>query len=347
MIRPHSISRRDALKLAMNFSVVTFASTSSLISRNTLAQQTTAVLGHFGSANPQVFGKASGTFAKSFGPAVATNFVSISAGSQVLAAIAGNSMDICNIGSSPMVVGFSQGVKMSMVYIQKYITDSECLIVKKDSGISDVKDLKGKTIGLPFNTSVHFALVAALEKAGLSPADVKLLNIKADAIQAAWNRGNIDAAYIWVPVINDLLGNNGTILLRTGDLADSGVLVFDGIVVRDEFKQKHPDLVLAYLKEYARLCDIYRDNPNEVVKVLSPYLNLKPETTFAYTETLHSIPPAEQATEKWMGLPGAKDTGVLRTLRMQAEFLKSARQLAQVPKDFSHFIDASFLAQMI
>ena len=53
----------------------------------------------------------------------------------MIAAIAGNSMDLCNIGSSPMVVGFAQGIKMSMVYVEKYITDSECLAVRKDAGI--------------------------------------------------------------------------------------------------------------------------------------------------------------------------------------------------------------------
>ena len=45
-------------------------------------------------------------------------------------------MDICNVGSSPMVVGFAQGIKMSMVYVEKYITDSECLAVRKDASIT-------------------------------------------------------------------------------------------------------------------------------------------------------------------------------------------------------------------
>ena len=48
-------------------------------------------------------------------------------------------------------------------------------------------------------------------------------------------------------------------ILKTGDLAASGTLVFDGIVVRDEFKQQHPDLVLAYLKEYERLVHHVRE----------------------------------------------------------------------------------------
>src|SRR5215831_434451 len=340
-------SRRDALQLALNLGTLTFAGGAMLRSRNAFAQQVTAVLGHFGSANPQTFGKANGGFAKALGANVKTDYVTVGTGAQVIAAIAGNSLDICNVGSSPMVVGFAQGIKMSMVYVEKYITDSECLAVRKDAGINSLRDLKGKKIGMPFNTSVHFAMLAALKSVGLNASDVTLINVKPDSILATWQRKDIDGAYIWHPVLGDLLADNGKLLLKTGELAASGTLVFDGIVVRNEFKEKHPDLVLAYLKEYDRLCTIYEKQPQEVVKVLSPYLQMTPEKTMDYINTFHSISPKELATDKWMGLPGAKDTGVMRTLQSQAEFLKSADQLNAIPPSWAPFVDSTFLAKMV
>src|SRR5712671_5052583 len=95
-----TFSRRDALKLMGNMGVATFAGGALLATRQVAAQQRTAVLGHFGSANPQTFAKATGAFAKAFGTSVKTDFVTVGGGPQVLAAIAGNSMDICNVGSS-------------------------------------------------------------------------------------------------------------------------------------------------------------------------------------------------------------------------------------------------------
>ena len=340
-------SRRDSLKLMLNMGVATFAGGAMLRSRNVFAQQATAVLGHFGSANPQTFGKANGGFAKAFGSNVKTDYVTVGSGAQVIAAVAGDSLDICNVGSSPMVVGFAQGIKMSMVYVEKYITDSECLAVRKDAGINSLKDLKGKKIGMPFNTSVHFAMLAALKTVGLSASDLTLINVKADSLLATWQRKDIDGAYIWHPVLGDLLADNGKLLLKTGDLAASGTLVFDGIVVRNEFKEKHPDLVLAYLKEYDRLCTIYEKDPQEVVKVLSPYLQMTPGKTMEYINTFHSIPAKELASAKWMGLPGAEDTGVMRTLQAQAEFLKSANQLSTIPPSWAPYVDSTFLAKMV
>lgn len=342
-----NLSRRDLLKLSANVSLLTFAGASAWISPLAHAADRRIVLGHFGSANPQMYGKAIASFEKAFGDGVATEYTSVSSGAQVLSAIAGASMDICNIGSSPMVVGFGQGVKSSMVYVQKYITDSECLVVRKDQEVASLKDLKGKKIGLPFNTSVHFAMVAALHDAGLSTGDVKLLNLGADAIAAAWHRKDIDAAYIWVPILNTLVDDGGDILLRTGDLAESGTLVFDGIVVRDSFKESNPDLVLAYLQEYERICSIYRNQPEKVGEVLGPYLNLTPEVARAYTDTFHSLPPQELIKDDWMGRPGASDTGVLRTLQTQAEFLYEQKQLAAIPESFGPFVDSSFLARMV
>ena len=340
-------SRRAFNRLAANIGVVTIAAGAGLGARVVQAAQDKAVLGHFGSANPQTYAKATGAFQKALGDKVEVDFLTVSAGAQIISAMAGGSMDLCNLGSSPMVVGFGRGLDISMVYVQKIITDSECLAVRKDAGINDVKDLKGKTVGLPFNTSVHFAFLAGLKRAGVPATDVKLLNLKPDSIVASWDRKDIDATYIWYPVLGDVVEKNGKIILKTGDLADQGTLVFDAIVVRNEFKKAHPDLVLAYLKEYDKLCTLYREKPQEVVQTLSPYLNLAPEKTKAYVDSFYTLTPKEMATEKWMGQPGAKDTGVLKTLRDQAEFLKQAEQMRAVPASFVPFVDATFLAKMV
>lgn len=342
-----SLSRRDFATLSANMAVASFIGAVAQGSQRALAAEGTAVLGHFGSANPQTYAKATGAFQKAFGEKERIEFLTVSAGSQVISAMAGGSMDICNVGSSPMVVGFGQGLKISMVYIEKIITDSECLAVRKDAGIKTVKDLKGRTVGLPFNTSTHFAFLMALKNNGMRQNDVKLLNLKTDSIVAAWRRKDIDATYIWHPILADVVGEGGEIIFQTGELADKGTLVFDGIIVRNEFKEKRPDLVLAYLKEYDRLCALYRDKPDQVVATLSPYLSLAPEKTMEYIKSFHSLTPKEMASDKWMGLPGVKETGVLRTLRDQAEFLKEADQMKEVPASFAPFVDSSFLAKMI
>jgi taurine transport system substrate-binding protein len=341
MHKPYSFTRRDFGLLAGNLALV------SLIGGRAGAAEAVAMLGHFSSANPQTYAKATGAFEKAFAGRAAVNYAAVSAAPQIIAAMAGGSMDLCNIGSSPMVTAFAAGLKVSMIYVQKYITDSECLAVRSDAGIRRLEDLQQKTVGLPFNTSAHFAMLGALKLANLKPTDVKLINMKPDAIVAAWKRKDIDATYIWYPVLGEAVQNGGTIIFKTGDLQQVGTLVFDGIIVRNEFKEKHPDLVLDYLREYDRVCRLYREKPQDVVNVLAPYLSLAPQIATDYVKTFYSLTPQEMASDKWMGLPGAKSTGVLKTLSDQAEFLKTAEQIAAVPDSFAPFVDSSFLAKMV
>ena len=64
-------------------------------------------LGTFGSIDAQNYIRAKGLAAKTFGPTVKTEFVTVRAGSEVISAMAGGSLDICNLGSSPLVVGYA------------------------------------------------------------------------------------------------------------------------------------------------------------------------------------------------------------------------------------------------
>ena len=306
----------------------------------------TAVLGNFGGSGPQNYAKATGAFQQAFGNRARAQFVDVSSGVQIITAMAANSLDMCNIGSSPMVVGFAQGLRISMVYVQKVITDSECLVVRKDSGIRGPKDLAGRTVGLPLNTSVHFAMLAMLKGAGVPASSVRIVNMRPDTVLAAWRRRDIDASYIWYPVIPDLLANDGEILFRTGDLAAQGTLVFDGIVVRNAFKERYPELVLAYLREYQRLAALYQSDPAKVIEAMAPFLSAQPASIEAYIKSFHPVPLAEVASDRWMGMPGARDTGVLRTLKDQGDFLLESGQVTAVPADYAPFVDSSFLPQM-
>jgi taurine transport system substrate-binding protein len=343
----NGLSRRDFALLGANIGIATVAAGTLGWPSGAQAQQTKVMLGHFPSANQQNFSKATGSMQKALGDKVAVEFISVSAGPQILTAMAANSMDLCNIGSTPLIVGFANGLQVSMVYVHKVVKDSECLAVRGDTGINGLADLKGKKIGCPFNTSVHFAALAALKTVGLTAKDVTLVNLRPDTVVAAWQRKEIDAAYIWHPVLGNLVKDGGKIIFKSGDLIPSGTIVFDAIVCRNALKEQHPDLVLAYLKELDRINSVYRDNPQAVVDVMAPYLQIPKETVETIAKTTYTISPKEMLTDTWMGKPGAKNTGVLKTIIAQAEFLKGADQVRNMPADFSPLVDSSFIAKMV
>ena len=127
------LSRRDFSLTAANMIAGSLAGGSLFGAASAWAQSREVNLGTFGSIDVQNYIRAKGLGAKTFGPNVKTEFVTVQRRSAGDRRHGRQQLDICNVGSSsPMVVGFAQGVKMSMVYVEKNITDSECLAVRNE-----------------------------------------------------------------------------------------------------------------------------------------------------------------------------------------------------------------------
>ncbi|MBU1358608.1 MAG: ABC transporter substrate-binding protein [Gammaproteobacteria bacterium] len=344
-----ALSRRDFHLAAAQMVVGTMAGGSLLGASPVWAQSPKTVnLGTFGNIDAQNYIRAKGLASKTFGADANVNFVTVRSGSEIISAMAGNSLDMCNVGSSPMVVGYANGVQASLVYIYKNIVDSEALVVQNSANIKTLADLKGKRVGLPYNTSVHFAALAAFKTAGLGVNDVRLINMRADSIASAWTRREIDASYIWVPVIPKLVEDGGTVIFKTGDLNSlAGLVMFDAFLVRNEFKKSHPDLVLAFLKDFEQIAATFKQNPKEVVDTMTKFLGVDEAAVMRSLNTFYPVTAKEQLTDKWLGKPGTKDSAVVKTLQVQAEFLKETSQINALPKDMSGLVDSSFVAQMV
>lgn len=201
------------------------------------------------------------------------NIVSFDSGKDVNTAIASGSIDISELGSSPTALGISSDVDYQVFWIGDIIGAAESLVVKNDSGISSVADLKGKKVATPFASTGHYSLLNALKLEGVSESDVTLLDLQPDDIYAAWIRGDIDAAYVWYPVLGNLL-EDGTIITGSDKLAEQGVITADLNVVRTEFAEQHPDIVTNYVKAQIKANDILLDDPDTAADEISQVLEI-------------------------------------------------------------------------
>jgi taurine transport system substrate-binding protein len=180
-------------------------------------------------------------------------------GADVIAAIASGSLDIGYVGSSPLAAAASQQIPIETIYIVGNIAEAEALAVK---GIASPEELKGKKIATPFVSTAHYSLLTALGHWGIDPAEVELLNLRPQEIAAAWERGDIDGAYIWDPVLNQIKSTGGTVLADSSDVAGWGGPTFDAWVVRKEFAEEHPEIVEAFVRVTGEATDAYLSNPD-------------------------------------------------------------------------------------
>ncbi|MFT3688325.1 taurine ABC transporter substrate-binding protein [Paenirhodobacter sp.] len=179
-------------------------------------------------------------------------------GADVIAAIAAGAIDIGYVGSSPLTAAASQGLPIQTIYVVGNIAEAEALAVK---GIQTPEDLKGKKIATPFVSTAHYSLLTALKHWNIPAGQVQLLNLRPQEIAAAWERGDIDGAYIWDPVLNQIRTSGGTVLADSADVADWGGATFDAWIVRKDFAETHPDLVTAFVKVTGAATDAYLADP--------------------------------------------------------------------------------------
>ncbi|KPC86881.1 ABC transporter substrate-binding protein, partial [Streptomyces sp. NRRL F-6602] len=118
-------------------------------------------------------------------------------------------------------VSGSSPIPYKVAFILDVAGENEALVARKGTGITTVAGLKGKKVATPFASTSHYSLLAALEEAGLKASDVELLDLQPQPILAAWERGDIDAAYVWLPTLDELR-ETGTQLTSSKEIGEGG-----------------------------------------------------------------------------------------------------------------------------
>ena len=191
------------------------------------------------------------------------NWRQFGGGGDVIRAMASGDVAIGEVGSTGVATAISQGMDVELFWILEDIAAAEALVVRNGSGVNTIADLKGKKIATPFVSTSHFQLLYALNKAGLKATDAQVLNMRPPEIAAAWGRGDIDATFIWDPVLGQVK-KTGKVLTTSGDICKQGACTFDGLIVTRKFAKENPDFMVALVKALAKADADYRGNAEGV-----------------------------------------------------------------------------------
>lgn len=294
--------------------------------------------------NPWRWVQQSGEIEKETG--VKINFRQFGGGGDVVRAMASGDVELGEIGSTGVATAISQGMDIELFWILEDIASAEALVVRNGSGINSIKDLKGKKIATPFVSTSHFQLLYAMNKAGLKPTDAQILNMRPPEVAAAWNRGDIDATFIWDPVLAQVK-KNGKVLVTSGDICKEGACTFDGLVVTRKFARENPKFMVALVKAIAQADANYKEHPQEwaetsdKAKAVAKWSGGKLEDVPSAMK-LYGFPSLkQQASPEWLG--GGANGGAAKALTQQANFLKEQGRLTSVASDYSKSVTPQFV----
>lgn len=248
-------------------------------------------------------------------------------GADVNTAFIAKELDFGALGSSPVARGLSAplNIPYKVAFVLDVAGDNEALVARNGSNVNTVADLKGKRIGTPFASTAHYSLLAALDQNGLSPADVQLVDLQPQAILAAFERGDIDAGYSWLPTL-DQLRRSGKDLITSRQLARDGKPTLDLGVVSDEFAGAHPDVVDTWRRQEARALTVIRDDPDAAAKAIAAEIGLSPQDVAGQLKQGVYLTPQEVASPEWLGSDG-RPGNIAANLESASQFLAEQKQI--------------------
>jgi ABC-type nitrate/sulfonate/bicarbonate transport system substrate-binding protein len=208
-----------------------------------------------------------GFFAKNGLEVEVANFTT---GKQCLDTVIGGGADVATTAEAPTTAAAMSGQKIAFLARTEYSYIKT--LTAASAGIQKFADLKGKRIAYTAGTGGEVYTMQLLKAAGLTKDDVTLVNLRPQDMVAALSNGSIDAYGTWEPHIGNgikALGAKAAPLDTKGIYAETF-----NIVVMQDYLQKKPAVVTAFLKSLVEAEAWMKANPDEAIKTVAEFVRI-------------------------------------------------------------------------
>jgi taurine transport system substrate-binding protein len=269
---------------------------------------------------------------------VPVRWVQFNSGSELNTAVASGSVHLGLGGSSTTVAAIAQGVPADVIWIYDIIGDNEALVARDGAEIESMEDLRGKRVAAPFGATTHYHLLVALELFGIDQDSLEVIDLAPADMRAAWQRGDIDAGFVWEPTLTALLDLGGDVLISSRQIAEEGFLTGDIGIVHRGFAERHPDIVTQYVRNQMWAIDLIRSDPDRAAAAIADELSLTDEEARRQMDTLIFLSGEEQLDDAYLGTSQAPG-GLADVFYETALFLEEQDTIREAP-DRQVFRDA-------
>ncbi len=181
------------------------------------------------------------------------------------AMIAG-AIDINATATTPFLIGLEKGVPYAAVAVNSYFCGTNHIVVRKDSDIQSVAQLKGKRIALARGTVTEYVFVARIAPAfGLKPGDYEVANVadQKDRIPTLIAKA-VDATGVGDPYV--AVAEHEGLVRSLGDFCKYDTLPFMATVTNKVIKE-NPGAVVAYLRGWLRAVKLLKEQPEKAAEI--------------------------------------------------------------------------------
>lgn len=172
---------------------------------------------------------------------------------------------------------FAQAAHARFVYVAQEAPSpgAQAIIVKRDGALHTLADLKGRRIAVTKAAGSHYLLLAALAKAGIAPADVRISYLTPADGRAAFDRGSVDAWVTWDPYVASVDSAPDVRILANGEGLASYQRYY---LASSNFAASHPDVIATVFAQLTQAGVWVRAHPSEAAQLLAPIWGLDAAT---------------------------------------------------------------------
>jgi sulfonate transport system substrate-binding protein len=227
-----------------------------------------------------------GTLEKRF-PSTKVQWVEFPAGPQLLEALSVGSLDFGFTGDSPPVFAQAAGKDLFYVGAELPKPTSSAILVKQNSPMKTLADLKGKKVAFQKGSSAHYLTVRALEKGKVAWADITPIYLTPSEARAAFERDSVDAWAIWDPFFAAAEVDVKPRVLSNG-VGLSGNNSF--YLSSRQLKEQFPQTVLSLFDELTKVDAYAQANRIDAGKLLASYSGLSLANVLRFLERRPATP---------------------------------------------------------
>ena len=174
------------------------------------------------------------------------------------------SIDFGSTAGAAALIGKANGNPIKAIY-EYSRPEWTALVVRKDSPIAKIEDLKGKKVAVTRGTDPHIFLLRALHEAELTEKDIQMIVLQHPDGRIALERGDVDAWAGLDPMMaQSELQTGARLFYRNLNFNSYGVLD-----VREEFAKQYPAYVGRVLTAYEKARLWALQNPDEFRKLFA------------------------------------------------------------------------------
>lgn len=222
-----------------------------------------------------LIGLARGEFQKALGDNVKIETKVFNAGPSEIEALFAEEIDIGYIGPGPAINGYIRSKGEALRVIAGATSGGAAFVVRKDAGIKEPADLKGKKLASPqLGNTQDIALRHYLQENGLTlkekGGDVTLIPVENPDILTLFQKKELDGAWVPEPWAGRLIKDGGgELFVDERTLWPNGDFVTANIIVGKKFLVNNPGLVRKWLKGHIETTKWTNDNQVEAQKTLN------------------------------------------------------------------------------